>query len=217
MAAQYSFVMKGLTKTFPGAPKPVLNEHQPAILPRRQDRHRRPERLGQVDADEDHGRHRHRIYRRGLAGREHHRRLSRAGAAARPDQDGPGERQGRRPRGRRHGRALQRHLGADGRSAGRRRFRRADGRDGRASGEDRRGRRLDARQPARDRDGRAALPAGRRRGRQPVGRREAPRRADPAAAPEARHPAARRADQPPRRRERPVAREAPQGICRATC
>ena len=25
MAAQYSFVMKGLTKTFPGAPKPVLN------------------------------------------------------------------------------------------------------------------------------------------------------------------------------------------------
>jgi len=25
MAAQYSFVMKGLTKTFPGAPKPILN------------------------------------------------------------------------------------------------------------------------------------------------------------------------------------------------
>ena len=25
MAAQYSFVMKGLTKTFPGANKPVLN------------------------------------------------------------------------------------------------------------------------------------------------------------------------------------------------
>ena len=25
MAAQYSYVMKGLTKTFPGAPKPVLN------------------------------------------------------------------------------------------------------------------------------------------------------------------------------------------------
>ena len=25
MAAQYSFVMKGLSKTFPGAPKPVLN------------------------------------------------------------------------------------------------------------------------------------------------------------------------------------------------
>ena len=26
MAAQYSYVMKGLTKTFPGAPKPVLNQ-----------------------------------------------------------------------------------------------------------------------------------------------------------------------------------------------
>ena len=25
MAAQYSYVMKGLTKTFPGAPKPILN------------------------------------------------------------------------------------------------------------------------------------------------------------------------------------------------
>ena len=25
MAAQYAFVMKGMTKTFPGAPKPVLN------------------------------------------------------------------------------------------------------------------------------------------------------------------------------------------------
>ena len=25
MAAQYSFVMKNMTKTFPGAPKPVLN------------------------------------------------------------------------------------------------------------------------------------------------------------------------------------------------
>jgi len=25
MAAQYSYVMKGMTKTFPGAPKPVLD------------------------------------------------------------------------------------------------------------------------------------------------------------------------------------------------
>ena len=25
MAAQYSFVMKGMTKTFPGANKPILN------------------------------------------------------------------------------------------------------------------------------------------------------------------------------------------------
>ena len=26
MAAQYAYVMKGMTKTFPGAPKPVLND-----------------------------------------------------------------------------------------------------------------------------------------------------------------------------------------------
>ena len=26
MAAQYAYVMKGMTKTFPGAPKPVLSD-----------------------------------------------------------------------------------------------------------------------------------------------------------------------------------------------
>ena len=87
-------------------------------------------------------------------------------------------------------------------------------RDGRSSGEDRRGRRLDARQPARDRDGRLALPARRRLGRQPFGRREAPRGADPAAAGEARHPAARRADQPSRRRERAMAGKASRRLSR---
>jgi hypothetical protein len=30
--AQYAYVMKGMTKTFPGAQKPVLNNIQPAIL-----------------------------------------------------------------------------------------------------------------------------------------------------------------------------------------
>ena len=33
MAVQYSFVMKGLTKTFPGAPKPVLNNIHLQFLP----------------------------------------------------------------------------------------------------------------------------------------------------------------------------------------
>ncbi|MFM9978148.1 MAG: energy-dependent translational throttle protein EttA [Sphingomonadaceae bacterium] len=33
MAAQYSYVMKGLTKTFPGAPKPVLNNIHLQFLP----------------------------------------------------------------------------------------------------------------------------------------------------------------------------------------
>ena len=158
MAAQYSFVMKGLTKAFPGQ-QAHPQRHPPAILPGCEDRHRRPQRLRQVDADEDHGRPRQGIHRRGLAGRGDHRRLSRAGAAARSRQDGHGECQGRGAPGRRHARPLQRDQRADGRPG--RRFRRADGRDGRAAGEDRRGRRLDARQPARDRDGRAALPAGR--------------------------------------------------------
>ena len=51
-------------------------------------------------------------------------------------------------------------------------------------------------------------------GRQPLRRREAPGRADPAAARKARHPAPRRADQPPRRRERPVARKASDRLSR---
>ena len=41
---------------------------------------------------------------------------------------------------RRHGRPLQRHFGRDGRPEGRHRLRRADGGDGRAPGQDRRGR-----------------------------------------------------------------------------
>ena len=33
MAAQYSFVMKNMTKTFPGAPKPVLNNINLQVYP----------------------------------------------------------------------------------------------------------------------------------------------------------------------------------------
>lgn len=33
MAVQYSYVMKGLTKTFPGAKKPVLNNIHLQFLP----------------------------------------------------------------------------------------------------------------------------------------------------------------------------------------
>ena len=33
MAAQYSYVMKGLTKTFPGAPKPILNNNHQQLYP----------------------------------------------------------------------------------------------------------------------------------------------------------------------------------------
>ena len=160
MAAQYSFVMKGLTKAFPGQ-KPILNNIHLQFYQDAKIGDRRPQRLGQVDADEDHGRAGQGIHRRSLARRGDHRRLSRAGAAARSVEDGQGERHGRGAARRRHDGPLQRDQRDDGRSARGFRLRRVDGRDGRAAGEDRRGRRLDARQPARDRDGRAALPAGR--------------------------------------------------------
>ena len=63
--------------------------------------------------------------------------------------------------------------------------------------------------PPRAGHGRPALPARRHPDHRALRRRAAPRRAVPAAAPEARHPAPRRAHQPPRRRDRGVARAAP--------
>ena len=41
MAAQYSFVMKGMTKTFPGAAKPVLNNIHLQFYPDAKIAHRR--------------------------------------------------------------------------------------------------------------------------------------------------------------------------------
>ena len=76
--------------------------HHAVVLPGRQDRRARRQRLGQVDADADHGRPRQRLHRRGLGRRRRQGRLPAAGAAARPDQDGAGERDARawRRRGR---------------------------------------------------------------------------------------------------------------------
>ena len=67
MAAQYSFVMKGLTKTYPGAQKPTLNNLSLQFYPDAKigivgERHR------QVDADEDHGRHRQGFHREAWPG-----------------------------------------------------------------------------------------------------------------------------------------------------
>jgi len=59
-----------------------------------------------------------------------------------------------------------------------------------------------------------ALPARRCACRQSLGRREKARCADPAAAGKARHPPPRRADQPSRRRERAMARKAPRRLSR---
>ena len=109
MAAQYAYVMKDMTKTFPGAQKPVLNHinlqfYQGAKIgivgPNGVGKSTLMKIMAGIDTE---------FHRRGLAGREHHRRLSGAGAPARPDQDRARERQGRRARNRRHGRALQRH------------------------------------------------------------------------------------------------------------
>ena len=160
MAAQYSFVMKGMTKTFPGAPKPVLNNIHLQFYPGRQDRDHRPQRLGQVDPDEDHGRPRHRISRArpGRARTSASAIWSRSRSSIRPRRCKENVMDGVRPVADMVDR-FNAISADDGRSARGCRFRRADDRDGRASGEDRRGRRLDARQPARDRDGRAALPA----------------------------------------------------------
>ena len=197
MAAQYAYVMKGMTKTFPGAPKPVLSNislqfYQGAKIgivgPNGAGKSTLMKIMAGIDTD---------FTGEAWPGEYITVGYLRAGAPARQDQDRAGKRQGRRARDRRHGRSVQPDRHGDGR--GRRGFRRAGRGNGRASGQDRRGRRLDARQPARDRHGSAALPARRLDGREPLGRRKAPHRADPAADPEARHPAARRADQPSRR------------------
>ena len=118
-----------------------------------------------------------------------------------------------RPRQRRGG--PRRHQGQarpvqrGGRADGHRLLRRADGGDGPAAGGSGPRRRVGPRLPAGAGDGRAALPAARRARHAPLRRRAPSRRALQAAAVQARPAAARRADQPPRRRERAVARTAP--------
>ena len=76
------------------------------------------------------------------------------------------------------------------------------------------GRRGLPRGAARDRRRRAAPAALGRADREALRRREAPRGAVPAAAVEARHAAARRAHEPPRRRERGLARAVPPALPR---
>ena len=159
MARQFIYHMHGLNKAYRRQEGP--GEHPPVLLPRRQDRHARPERLGQVDAAADHGRPRQGIHRRGLGGRGRDRRLPAAGAAARPDQERARQRHGGRRRQEGDPRPLQR---ADDELL------RRDGRRGRqAPGHHRQPEPLGPRQPGRDGDGRAALPAGRCR-RRPASR-----------------------------------------------
>ena len=122
--------------------------HLAVLLPRREDRRARPQRLRQVHAAADHGRPGPGVPRRGAARARRHRRHARAGAAARRDQGRARQRRGRRRRDARAARPLQRAGGE---------LLRRDRRRVRApAGADRRRRRLEPRHPARPGDGRAA-------------------------------------------------------------
>ncbi|CAA9477605.1 MAG: Energy-dependent translational throttle protein EttA, partial [uncultured Solirubrobacteraceae bacterium] len=171
-----------------------------------EDRRARLQRRGQVDAAQDHGRPGRRHLGRRPAASGRHGRLPRAGAAPGRVQDGEGERRGRRAGDEAPARALQR--------ARDELLRRDRGRVRRAAGEDRRGRRVEPRHPARVRDGRPALPAAGVRGHEPLGRRAPPRGPVPAAALPARPAAPRRADEPPGRRLGLLARAAPRRLPR---
>ena len=214
MAAQYSFVMKGLTKAFPGAHKPILNNIHLQFYSGRQDRHRRPERLGQVDADEDHGRPRQGVHRRGLAGRgitvgylEQEPQLDPSKTVKENVMDGVRpvadmldrfnaiSAQMADPPERADFDALMTEMGEL--------QEKIDAVDGWTLDNQ-----LEIAMDA------LRCPPGDSAVDEPLRRREAPGRADPAAARKARHPAARRADQPSRRRERPVARKASRRLSR---
>ena len=190
MARQFVYFMQGLTKSYPT--RKVLDNIHLSFLPGRQDRRARRQRLRQIDAAQDHGRPRQGLYRRGLGRRGRPRRLSRAGAAPRRDQDGARKRHGRRRQAEGDPRPLQRTGGEL--------FRRDRGRDDQVAGRDRGPGPLGSRQQGRPGDGRAALSARRFRRHKTLRRRAPPRRAVPAAARPARTAAAGRTDQPSRRR-----------------
>ena len=98
MAAQYSFVMKGLTKTFPGAPKPILSNIHLQFYPDAKIGIVGPNGSGKSTLMKIMAGRDTEFVGEAWPGENITRRLSRAGAAARSDQDGQGERHGRRPR-----------------------------------------------------------------------------------------------------------------------
>ena len=96
MAAQYSFVMKGLTKTFPGAPKPILNNIHLQFYPDAKIAIIGPNGSGKSTLMKIMAGRDTEFVGEAWPGEGITRRLSGAGAAARSDQDGQGERHGRR-------------------------------------------------------------------------------------------------------------------------
>ncbi len=110
MAAQYAFVMKDMTKSFPGAQKPVLNHinlqfyHGAKIGivgPNGAGKSTLMKIMAGIDKE---------FSGEAWPGENVTVGYPAAGAAARPDQECAGKRQGRRARSGRHGRPLQRHL-----------------------------------------------------------------------------------------------------------
>ena len=186
--------------------------HLAVVLPRRQDRRARPERLRQVEPAADHGGRGQGIRRRGGADARTCAsascRRSRSSIPTQTVRETVEEGLARRARGEEEARGDLRGL-----RRARRRLRQARGRAGEVRGDHRGGGRRHRRADG-DRRRRAAPAAVGREDRQALRRREAPRRAVPAAAVEARHAAARRADQPPRCRERRVARAVPAEVSR---
>ena len=73
---------EGAREGAPSRPR-CPQRHLAVVSAGRQDRRPRAERIGQEHAAPDHGRAGRAVHRRGVAGRGHQRRLSRAGAAAR--------------------------------------------------------------------------------------------------------------------------------------
>ena len=173
-------------------------KHPFVLLPGRQDRRARRQRLRQIDAFAHHGRHRHRVHRRRLGRRGRPRRLPGAGAAARRETERARERHGGGRRQEGAARPLQRDR--------RQLFRRDRRRDGQAAGPDRFQEPLGPRLAGRSGDGRAALPGRRRRHRQALRRREAAAwRCAGCCSTQPDLLAARRADQPSRCRKRELA------------
>ncbi len=144
-AYQYVYVMKGLDRSLSRRARGVEGHHA-VLLPRRQDRRARRQRLRQVDAAEDHGRARHTT----SAARPGRRRAPSVGYLPQepqldPEQDGAGERDARRCADLKALLDRFNEISATlRRAARRRRDGRAAGGAGRAAGEDRRRGRLGA-------------------------------------------------------------------------